>query len=164
MIQLAIHFLMISILFIIPAFLYRSSIKRMLRFYMHILLTSFGPKFYARILLLIVILFHFNYYQMMPGEYGVMISTVMIIYMFSADRTVRMIEKIRNSRRLMVLVFTLILLFLFLPHTFCLSVTLSYSLLLAIFFPPQIMTGSFDGSIAEIYGFDIQRFIDWYYS
>ena len=125
-----IHLVLISVIILAPWFLYKNPSRRMILFYQR-----------GKILLLTLILFHFVCYWMKPGEYGVMLSTVMVFYLFSAKRTLSLINGIRNSRGVMVFVFTIALALLFTPHMYSLGVTLGYILLAVGFYPSSLLEG-----------------------
>ena len=97
---------LISVIILAPWFLYKNPSRRMILFYQRMSYSTHCRLFYGKILLLTLILFHFVCYWMKPGEYGVMLSTVMVFYLFSAKRTLSLINGIRNSRGVMVFVFT----------------------------------------------------------
>ena len=109
MILSIIHLVMVSVLILAPAFLYKSRKRCMILFYQRMSYSEYCRMFYARILLLTLIMFHFSYYWMKPGSYGVMISTLLIVYLFSTRRTLSLLKDIRNSRGTLVFVFTLIM-------------------------------------------------------
>ncbi len=139
MILSIIHLVMVSVLLLAPAFLYKNRKRCMILFYQRMSYSEYCRMFYARILLLTVILFHFAYYWMKPGTYGVMISTLLIAYLFSSKRTLSLLKGIRNSRGVLVFVFTLTLALLFTSLTYSLGVTLGYVLLAAVFYPSRLL-------------------------
>ena len=65
----------------------------------------------------------------------------MVFYLFSAKRTLSLINGIRNSRGVMVFVFTIALALLFTPHMYSLGVTLGYILLAVGFYPSSLLEG-----------------------
>jgi len=76
---------------------------------------------------------------MKPGEYGVMVSTVLMFYLFSTNRTLSLIKGIRDSRGIMVFVFTITLALLFTPHMYSFAVSLGFLLLAVSFYPSSKM-------------------------
>ena len=80
-------------------------------------------------------------YWLKPGEYGVMLSTILVFYLFSAKRTLGLLNGIRNSRGVMAFVFTVALALLFTPHMYSLGVALGYILLAAGFYPSSLLEG-----------------------
>ena len=124
-----IHLVLISVIILAPWFLYKNPSRRMILFYQRMSYSTHCRLFYGKILLLTLILFHFVCYWMKPGEYGVMLSTVLVLYLFSAKRTLSLINGIRNSRGVMVFVFTIAL------------VTLGYILLAVGFYPSSLLEG-----------------------
>lgn len=136
-----IHLVLISVILLAPSFLYKSRSRRMVLFYQRMSYSANCRQLYTKILLLTVILFHFACYWMKPGEYGMMLSTVLLFYLFSAKRTLALLNGIRNSRGVMAFVFTMTLALLFTPHMYSLGVTLGYILLAAVFYPASKLEG-----------------------
>lgn len=132
-----VHMVLISVILLAPIFLYKNRSRRMIHFYQRMSYQEYCRMFYARILLLAVIMFHFAYYWMKPGQYGVMVSTILVFFLFSTKRTLSLVRGIRNSRGVMVFVFTLALALLFTPHMYSFGVTLGYILLAAVFYPSR---------------------------
>ena len=137
MILSIVHLVLVSVILLAPTFLYKNRSRRMIHFYQRMSYQEYCRMFYARILLLTVILFHFAYYWMKPGQYGVMASTILVFYLFSTKRTLSLVRGIRNSRGVMVFVFTLALALLFTAHMYSFGVTLGYILLAAVFYPSR---------------------------
>ncbi len=73
-----IHLVLISVILLAPSFLYKSRSRRMVLFYQRMSYSNNCRQFYTKILLLTVILFHFACYWMKPGEYGMLLSTVLL--------------------------------------------------------------------------------------
>ena len=136
-----IHLVLISVIILAPWFLYKNPSRRMILFYQRMSYSTHCRLFYGKILLLTLILFHFVCYWMKPGEYGVMLSTVLVFYLFSAKRSLSLINGIRNSRGVMAFVFTIALALLFTPHMYSLGVTLGYILLAVGFYPSSLLEG-----------------------
>lgn len=136
-----VHLLLVSVILAATAFLYRNRSRRMILFYQRMSYSINCRHFYAKILLLTLIMFHFVCYWMKPGEYGVMLSTVLLFYLFSAKRTLALLNGIRNSRGVMAFVFTVTLALLFTPHMYSLGVSLGYILLAAVFYPSKRLEG-----------------------
>ena len=139
MILSIIHLIMVSVLLLAPAFLYRNRSRCMILFYQRMSYSEYCRMFYVRVLLLLIIMFHFVYYWMKPGTYGVMFSTVLIAYLFSTKRALTLLKEIRNSRGIMVFFFTVTLALLFTSLTYSLGVTMGYILLAAVFYPSRLM-------------------------
>jgi hypothetical protein len=144
MILSLVHLVLISVILLAPAFLYKNRSRRMMKFYKRMTYSEYCRRFYAQILLLVLILFHFAYYWMKPGVVTVMISTPLVFYLFSAKRTLDLFKGIRNSRGVMVFLFTIALAMLFIPYMYSLGVSLGYTLLAAVFYPSAKMVGMKD--------------------
>ncbi len=134
-----IHLLVVSLLFLIPALLYKKTKPFMSSFYERMTYSIFYRKFFACILVLILILFHFVYYWTKPGEYGVMASTIILFYLFSTTRTQALLREIRNSKVITVFCFTVTLALLFTPHMYSFAVVLAFLLLAVSFYPSKQM-------------------------
>lgn len=124
MILTLVHLVLISVILLAPTFLYRNRSRRMMKFYRRMTYSEYCRHFYGRILLLMVILFHFAYYWMKPGVISVMISTPLLFYLFSSKRTVALLKGLRDSRGVMVFLFTVALAMLFIPYMYSLGVSL----------------------------------------
>ena len=134
MATIIINYILLAILFVMP-FFYRSKKRWMIAFYQRMAMSENYRKFYAFILLLILILFHFSYYCHHAGESGLTVSTVLTIYLFKPVRTLGMVQGIRNNRFVMGFMFTLALVSLLTPQLYALGVTLGYIHLATMFYP-----------------------------
>lgn len=139
MIFTILNFLLLMVLLAIPLWLYKSPKRRMLCFYAYMTHSVSCRKFYCLILLQLAILFHFTYFSMGMKEYGLMVSTLLVIYLFSTARTERLLKRLRNSRRNLYTLFLVTLITLFIPHLFTLGATLGYVILAACFYPSHRM-------------------------
>lgn len=137
MILTFIHLVLVSVILIAPTFLYKNRSRKMISFYRHMTYSEYCRMFYAKILLLALILFHFVCYWTNPGQPGVMGSTVLMFYLFSTKRTLNLLMDVRNSRSMLVFTFTAALALLFIPYMYSFGVTLGYILLAAVFYPSK---------------------------
>lgn len=130
-----VHMVLITLLLLFPYFFYKKRTRRMAKFYTNMAYNPYFRKFYAMILLFIILGTHFTFLSISPMEYGLMVSTIVIIYIFSAKRCVSLLRGIRNSRAVTVGLFTLVLALVFTPHMYTLAVSLAFILMAALFYP-----------------------------
>ena len=130
-----VHMVLIALLLLFPYFFYKKRTRRMAKFYTNMAYNPYFRRFYAMILLFMVLVTHFTFFSISPMEYGLMVSTIVIIYIFSAKRCVSLLRGVRNSRAVMVGLFTLILALVFTPHMYTLAVSLAFILMAALFYP-----------------------------
>lgn len=84
---------------LLPLFLYGRSGRRMSRFYMVMVSLENARKFYAQLLVVFLLLFHFVYVSGHPGEYGVLLSTVLSVLLCPFRRADRWLHRIHENRR-----------------------------------------------------------------
>lgn len=108
----------------------------MTKFYVHMACRHCWRKFYTLILLLILLLFHFNYVNMAQSVYDLAPSSVAFIFLFSHRFTERIIYFLQNKRTLFVSAI-IGLTCLFIPFCFSTAVTIGILLFGAVFYPSR---------------------------
>lgn len=131
---------MIQLLFptfmvLLPLFLYRKSGRRMSRFYLVMVSVENARKFYAQLLVVLLLLFHFVYVSGNQGEYGVLLSTVLSVLLCPFRRADRWLHRIHENRRDFTFVALAALASGFIPHLYTMAVTAGLILLAALFYP-----------------------------
>lgn len=131
---------MIQLLFpafmvLLPLFLYRKSGRRMSRFYLVMVSVENARKFYAQLLVVFLLLFHFVYVSGNQGEYGVLLSTVLSVLLCPFRRADRWLHRIHENRRDFTFVALAALASGFIPHLYTMAVTAGLILLAALFYP-----------------------------
>lgn len=139
-----------ALLVILPVCLYRKSGKRMSRFYLMMVSLETARKFYAQMLVVFLLAFHFVYMSGHPGEYGVLLSTVLSVLLCPFRRADRWLHRIHKECRASVLVALLAVAAGFIPHLYTMAVTAGFLLLAALFYPSHTaLNGWKDGQMRE---------------
>lgn len=92
-------------------------------------------KLYARVLLILLLLFHYVYTSGHAGEFGVLLSTGVCAAMFSFRRVDRWLRRLLDRPRAFAMLALTALVIGFIPHLYTMSVTAAYLLLAALFYP-----------------------------
>ena len=122
----------------------------MSRFYLMMAGLETARKFYAQLLVVFLLAFHFIYVSGHPGEYGVLLSTVLSVLLCPFRRADRWLHRIHEECRAFVLVALLALAAGFIPHLYTMAVTAGFLLLAALFYPSHTaLNGWKDGQIRE---------------
>lgn len=136
MITNSIHILLPVLLLLLSLFSYKTDGKRMTKFYAHMACCHCWRKFYTLMLLLILLLFHFNYVNIAQSVYDLAPSSVAFIFLFSHRFTERIIYFFQNRRTLFVSAIIAIVC-LFVPFFFSTAVTIGILLFGEIFYPSR---------------------------
>lgn len=129
-------FMVLSVLpLLLSISLYRNNSPRAIKFYMRVSASTNAQKLFAYLLVLLVIAFHLAYFSAFPYDFGIMFSTVILFYLMSNTRTLKMIESIRNNKRWMAITFLLALITAACPHGLPTATTLAYLLVATCHFP-----------------------------
>ncbi len=136
MITYSIHILLPVLLLLLSLFCYKADGKRMTKFYVRMACRHCFRKFYTLILLLILLLFHFNYVNMAPSVYALAPSSVAFIFLFSHRFTERIIYHLQNRRTLFVSAI-IAMVCLFIPFLFSTAITIEVLLFGAMFYPSR---------------------------
>lgn len=136
MITNSIHILLPVLLLLISLFCYKVDGKRMTKFYIHMVYRHSWRKFYTLILLLILLLFHFNYVNIAQSVYDLAPSSLAFIFLFSHRFTERIIYYLQNRRTLFVSAI-IAMVCLFIPLLFSTALTIEILLFGAIFYPSR---------------------------
>ena len=130
------HILLPVLLLLLSLFCYKADGKRVTDFYIHMACRHSWRRFYTLILLLILLLFHFNYVNVAQSVYYLAPSSVAFIFLFSHRFTERIIYYLQNRRTLFVSAI-LAIICLFTPFLFSTAVTIEVFLFGAIFYPSR---------------------------
>lgn len=136
MITYSIHILLPVLLLLLSLFCYKTDGKRMTKFYVCMACRHCWRRFYTLILLLILLLFHFNYVNMAQSVYDLALSSVAFIFLFSHRFTERIIYHLQNRRTLFVSAI-IAMVCLFIPFFFSTAVTIEVLLFGVIFYPSR---------------------------
>lgn len=130
------HILLPVLLLLIFLFCYKSGGKRMTKFYVHMACRHCWRRFYTLMLLLILLLFHFNYVNVAQSVYDLAPSSVAFIFLFSHRFTERIIYCLQNRKTLFIIAI-IAMLCGFIPFFFSTAVTIEVLLFGAIFYPSR---------------------------
>ena len=124
-----------ALLAVLPLCLYRRNGRRMSRFYLMMVSLETARKFYAQLLVVFLLVFHFVYVSGHPGEYGVLLSTVLSVLLCPFRRADRWLHRIHEGRKTFALLALPALAAGFIPHLYTTAVTVGFLLLAALFYP-----------------------------
>ncbi len=96
-----------------------------------------AQKLLVYVLALIIIFFHLVYSHVFAGDYGIMISTVIIFVLLSTRRSIAILKWLRRDIRKFGLVALTIIVLLFIPHMLSTAVSLFFILEAAGFMPSE---------------------------
>lgn len=134
-----------AILFAVPMALYKSNRTFMARFYNAMVYREKARRLYVRILLILLLLFHYVYACGHVGEFGILLSTAVCAAIYSFRRTDRWLRRLPGRTSSFVALATTVLVIGFVPHLYTLAVTVAFLLLAALFYPSdRVMTESGD--------------------
>ena len=136
MITYSIHILVPVLVLLLSLFSYKADGKRMTKFYVRMTCRQCWRRFYTLILLLILLIFHFNYVNMAQSVYDLAPSSVAFIFLFSHRFTERIICYLQNRRTLFISAI-IAMVCLFIPFFFSTAVTIGVLLFGAIFYPSR---------------------------
>lgn len=123
----------------IPIYAFKRSNRCMLKFCFYMTVSENVRKFYCYMLLQAVIIFHFVYYNSHRTEWGLMVSSIPMLLMFSTRWHEWFIKRLSYYRKELLGFTCLTLCALFTPHMFTLGVTFSFILLGVTFYPSSII-------------------------
>ena len=135
MTSLLLQFVFIALLVILPMALYRSRRSFMALFYRAMTDNAKARKLYTQVLVVLLLLFHYVYTTRHPGQFGPVLSTIVSAMLLSSRRTERWLRKLLDRPRAFVFCGIMALTICAVPQLFTLSVTISYILLAALFYP-----------------------------
>lgn len=102
-------------------------------------------KFYAQLLLVLLLLFHYVYTNGHPGGFGVLLSTGACAALFSSRRTDRWLRGLSGRPRAFVSLALAAVAIGFVPGLYTVAVTAAYCLLAALFYPSARAVSECDG-------------------
>lgn len=129
------QFVFLALPVFLPLMLYRSRHLFMAVFYRGMTGNAQARKLYTQILVVLLLLFHYVYTAGHPGQFGTVLSTIVSAMLFSSRRADRWLRKLLDRPRTFVIYGITALAICALPQLLTLSVTISYILLAALFYP-----------------------------
>lgn len=141
MIWIILQLIFCAIPFMLSLTLYKSRGQFMATFYDAMTRSTKARKLYVQVLLILLLLFHYVYTSGHPGEFGVLLSTIVCAVMFSFKRVDRWLRSLLDRPRTFVRLALAALVIGFVPHLYTMAVTIAYLLLAALFYPSvRVMT------------------------
>ena len=132
--------LSLPLFIVLATALYKSRHRFMTRFYYAMARNGKARKFYVQSLLVLLLLFHYAYANGHPGEFGIVLSTVICVAMFSAKRTEKWLCWLSDRSKRYVALALVALVVSFVPHLHTVAVTIAFILLAALFYPCLLYT------------------------
>jgi len=117
--------------------LYKSRRRFMTWFYEAMARNGKARKLYVQLLLVLLLLFHYAYANGHPGEFGIVLSTIICAAMFSTKRADKWLRWLSDRPRRYVASALMALVFGFVPHLYTVAVTIAFILLGALFYPSE---------------------------
>ena len=106
-------------------------------------------KFYAQLLLVLLLLYHYAYTNGHPGGFGVLLSTGACAALFSSRRTDRWLRGLSGRPRAFAVLALTAVAIGFVPGLYTVAVTAAYCLLAALFYPSARAMSECDGKEVE---------------
>ena len=92
-------------------------------------------KLYTQVLLIILLVFHYVYLNGHGAHLGILVTTVLCIFLFSHNRTHKLLLAFRDNRQVFYFVGLFALASLFMPELYTLSVSIAFILMASAFYP-----------------------------
>lgn len=93
--------------------------------------------FAARLLCLIVILFHLVYFTLFPADKGIMLSTVYVFFALASNKNMKLLQAIRQSHMAICLLALAAVALSFTSHMLSTGITLAFVLEAACCYPSK---------------------------
>lgn len=129
------------ILFVLPLALYKSHRSFMVRFYDAMIHSVKARKLYVRVVLILLLLFHYVYISGHVGELGIFLSTAVCAAIYSFRRADKLLRGLCDRPCMFAILSLVALAISLVPHLYTTAVTAAYLLLAALFYPSvRVMT------------------------
>ena len=140
------------ILFVLPLALYKSHRSFMVRFYDAMIHSVKARKLYVRVVLILLLLFHYVYISGHVGELGIFLSTAVCAAIYSFRRADKLLRGLCDRPCMFAILSLVALAISFVPHLYTTAVTAAYLLLAALFYPSaRVMSERTD----------MRKFLEW---
>lgn len=124
-----------TLLFLVPLVGYKSNKPFMQKFYLRMTFSYHCRKLYTLVVLMWLILFHYVAHEAMPGEYGIMVSSILMLAFFRFKCADRILHLLHDNRKYSYILVVSTLITMFIPHLYTLAATTGTVLLAAVFYP-----------------------------
>ncbi len=135
MIWIILQLIFPALLLIVPISLYDSMHPCMMKFRRAMLRRETMKKLHTQLLLIILLVFHYVYLNGHGAHLGILVTTVLCIFLFSHNRTHKMLLAFRDNRQIFYFVGLFALATLFMPELYTLSVSIAFILMASAFYP-----------------------------
>lgn len=135
MIWIIIEMLFLSLLIVLPWALYYSVHPCMTKFYLKMVGSESARKLYLRCVLIILLMYHYVYAGGHPGEWGILLSTILCAMLFSFKRANKIMRKLYYNNRYRMIVALIAMAICAIPHLHTMAATLGFILLARMFYP-----------------------------
>lgn len=129
------QFLFLALPLVLPMTLYKSGHRFMARFHAAMSQSVKTRKLYMQLLLVVLLLFHYVYTGGHPGEFGVVLSTIVCAALFSFRRADKWLRVLIDRPRTFTVLALMASVIGFVPHLYTVAVTIAFLLLAALFYP-----------------------------
>lgn len=130
-------FLVLAVYLILPVFLYDKPCKLMGRFCGYMGASPNCRKLFCYMVLIAVIFTHFVYFNVFSNEWGLMISSFILIAMFKTKWVQGFLSMMNESRYYLPGLMCITLITMFIPHLFTLSMTLALLIVAVCFYTDE---------------------------
>lgn len=134
-----INYLFLSLMLLIPSVLpmvlYSCKHRFMIRFYMAMAADEKVRKLYISVWLIILLVFHYVYIKVQPGDYGILLSTIPCLILVSYSRTDKLFRMVHERLKLVVILTLSAMAVMAIPHLYTLAATIVYFMTAALFYP-----------------------------
>ena len=163
-----IYFTMIAVCLFVPVLLYRRRSRLVAKFCLFMACSNDCIKFYCYILLLQVIGIHSFTYNIKPLEYGLMVSSILMIIMFNVKWVRKFLELLASDIKKLYVLMIITMLVSFVPHLLTLGITLAFIIVSVCFYPSEEVTKKERQIMVRDYNIacrrnDFREFIDTYF-
>ncbi len=129
---------------VLSLILYKKPYRFMAKFHAAMGQNIRARKLYTRVILFLLLLFHYVYASGHAGEFGILVSTIICATMFSFKLADKCLSRLHDSMSLFAGISAITLVSCFEPYLYTTTVTAYYILLAALFYPSASVTAECD--------------------
>lgn len=123
-------------LFLFPLGIYRN--RKFRKAWLGLAYSENFRLFAARLLCLVIILFHLVYYALFPLDKGIMLSSIYVFFSLASKKNMILLQAVRKSRIALMALAVITIAISFVPHMLSVAVTLAFILEAAYCFPSKL--------------------------
>lgn len=133
--------------------LYKNNRRFMAVFYERMVRNDKARKLHARVLLAVLLLYHYVYTGGHPGEFGIVLSTIACAALSSVKRTDRWLRCLLDQSHAFAFFALVAMVIAGIPHLHTLAVTIAFVLLAALFYPSvRVISEWAENDINRVFG------------